>query len=205
MVLLCMLPHLPCSAAPSLVICWWPSILQNGVDITVDAPSLEGTLSRNAEMRHPRTAVGFSRDSMTLYLFAVDGRSENSGGMTLTELAIMMRLHGAWAALNFHGGRSTTMVVGGAVFMMNRPKPPGDIPLEQAKALVADKRFQEAIEKLNSTEVRNYSEYGSPDAEHLRAFYLARAGACSGPTPTPGLDPLRQPPTLCATCKRPGT
>ena len=80
------------------------------------------------------------------------------------------------------------LVVGGAVFIMNRPKPPGDIPLEQAKALVADKRFQEAIEKLNSKEVRNYIEYGSPDAEHLRAFYLARARAFEGAQQTLGLN-----------------
>ena len=54
-----------------------------------------------------------------LYLFAVDGRSENSGGMTLTELAVMMRTLGAWDALNFDGGGSTTMVIGGAV--VNKP------------------------------------------------------------------------------------
>ena len=120
--LLATLPHLPGAAAPSLVIGGWPRILRNGIDITADAPSVEGTLSRNAEMRHPRTAVGFSRDSTTLYLFAVDGRSENSGGMTLTELAAMMRTLGAWDALNFDGGGSTTMVIDGAV--MNKPSDP---------------------------------------------------------------------------------
>ena len=118
-VLLTTLPHLPDNAAPSLVIGGWPRILHNGVDITTEAAGVEGTLSRNAEMRHPRTSVGFSRDSLTLYLFAVDGRSENSGGMTLTELAAMMRTLGAWDALNFDGGGSTTMVIGGAV--VNKP------------------------------------------------------------------------------------
>ena len=121
-VLLATLPHLPGDAAPVLVIGGWPRILRNGVDITGDAPSVEGTLSRNAELRHPRTAVGFSRDSSTLYLFAVDGRSENSGGMTLTELATMMRTLGAWDALNFDGGGSTTMVIGGVV--ANKPSDP---------------------------------------------------------------------------------
>ncbi len=94
------------------------------------------------------------------------------------------------------------LVVGGAVFMMNRPKPPGDIPLEQAKALVADKRFQEAIEKLNSTEVRNYIEYGSPDAEHLRAFYLARARAFSGAQQTLGLNRLENHQTIVENFQR---
>ena len=121
-VLLTTLPHLQGTAAPALVIGGWPRILHDGIDITADAPSVEGTLSRNAEMRHPRTAVGFSRDSSTLYLFTVDGRSENSGGMTLTELAAMMRTLGAWDALNFDGGGSTTMVINGAV--VNKPSDP---------------------------------------------------------------------------------
>ena len=70
-------------------------------------------------MRHPRTAIGFSRDSSTLYLLTVDGRSENSGGMTLVELATMMRRLGAWQAMNFDGGGSTTMVIDGA--LVNKP------------------------------------------------------------------------------------
>jgi exopolysaccharide biosynthesis protein len=80
---------------------------------------VEGTLSRNAEVRHPRTAVGFSRDSSTLLLLTVDGRSENSGGMTLIELANVMRELGAWQAMNFDGGGSTTMVIDGKV--VNHP------------------------------------------------------------------------------------
>jgi exopolysaccharide biosynthesis protein len=102
-----------------LLIGGWPRILENGRDVSPDAAAIEGTISRNAEMRHPRTAVGFSRDSSTLYLVTVDGRSENSGGMTLSELALLMRKLGAWQAMNFDGGGSTTMVVEGAV--MNKP------------------------------------------------------------------------------------
>jgi exopolysaccharide biosynthesis protein len=66
-------------------------------------------------MKHPRTAVGFSRDSSTLYLLAVDGRSQRSVGVTLDELASLMRRLGAWNAMNFDGGGSTTMVINGAV------------------------------------------------------------------------------------------
>jgi exopolysaccharide biosynthesis protein len=93
----------------------WPRILRDGKNVAVDAATLEGTISGNAEMRHPRTAVGFSRDSATLFLLTVDGRSENSGGMTLDELARTMRRLGAWQAMNFDGGGSTTMVIEGAV------------------------------------------------------------------------------------------
>ena len=118
-VLLTTLPRFPSGRPPTLLIGGWPRILENGRDVSGDAPSVEGTISRNAEMRHPRTAVGFSRDSSTLYLVTVDGRSENSGGMTLSELATLLRKLGAWHAMNFDGGGSTTMVVEGVV--RNKP------------------------------------------------------------------------------------
>jgi Phosphodiester glycosidase len=101
--------------APRLLVGGWPRILANGRSVAGDAATVEGTISRNAEMRHPRSAVGFSRDSNVVVLFTVDGRSENSGGMTLVELAATMRRLGAWHALNFDGGGSTTMVVRGSV------------------------------------------------------------------------------------------
>ena len=61
------------------------------------------------------TPVGVSRDGNTMLLVTVDGRSTRSVGMTLVELATLMRRLGAWQAMNFDGGGSTTMVIGGAV------------------------------------------------------------------------------------------
>jgi hypothetical protein len=113
------MPRLPSRHPPALLIGGWPRILKDGRNVAGEAPTVEGTISRNAEMRHPRTAVGFSRDSSMLFLLTVDGRSENSGGMTLTELAEMLRKLGAWQAMNFDGGGSTTMVIDGAV--VNKP------------------------------------------------------------------------------------
>jgi len=118
-ILLATLPRLSPSASPTLIIGGWPRILRNGEVVVAEAPVQEGTISRNAEARHTRTAIGFSRDSSTLYLLAVDGRQEASVGMTLAELAALMRRLGAWNAMNFDGGGSTTMVVGGAV--VNKP------------------------------------------------------------------------------------
>jgi hypothetical protein len=118
-VLLATLPRAPHGAAPVMIVGGWPRILCDGENIAGDAATLEGTLSRNAEARHPRTAIGFSRDSSTLFVLTVDGRSENSGGMTLVELANFMRELGAWQAMNFDGGGSTTMVVNGSV--VNHP------------------------------------------------------------------------------------
>ena len=114
-ILLGTLPRLPRGRAPALVVGGWPRILRDGRDVAAEAASVEGTISRNAEARHPRTAVGHSRDGATLYLVVVDGRSTASVGMTLVELAALMRRLGAWQALNFDGGGSSTMVIGDAI------------------------------------------------------------------------------------------
>jgi hypothetical protein len=114
-VLLASAPRVGHGASPRTLIGGWPQIVRDGVDITGDVATREGTLSRNAELRHPRTAVGISRDGATLLLFVVDGRSENSGGMTLRELAAAMRGLGAWHAMNFDGGGSSTMLIGDRV------------------------------------------------------------------------------------------
>ncbi len=63
--------------------------------------------------RHPRTAVGLSRDSRTLYMMVIDGRSSNSIGVNLTELAQQMHSIGAYNAVNLDGGGSTAMWVQG--------------------------------------------------------------------------------------------
>ena len=118
-VLFATLPRIPHGTSPLMIIGGWPRILRDGENVAYESATMEGTLSRNAEARHPRTAVGFSRDSSTLFLLTVDGRSENSGGMTLVELASVMRELGAWQAMNFDGGGSTTMVVDGKV--VNHP------------------------------------------------------------------------------------
>jgi hypothetical protein len=112
-VLLATIPRLRPSITPSLIIGGWPRILRDGAVVAAEAPVAEGTISRNAEAKHPRTAIGFSRDSSTLYLVAVDGRSQKSVGVTLVELATLMRKLGAWQAMNFDGGGSTTVVIDG--------------------------------------------------------------------------------------------
>ena len=117
-VLLATLPRIKHGATPQALIGGWPRILKDGQNVASEAATIEGTLSRNAEARHPRTAIGFSRDSSRVYLVTVDGRSENSGGATLVEMAGLMKKLGAWQAMNFDGGGSTTMVVGGRVVNM---------------------------------------------------------------------------------------
>jgi len=65
--------------------------------------------------RHPRTFVGFNRDSTLLYLCTVDGRQASSLGMNFEEMAEFCRSVGMWNAVNLDGGGSTTMVVLGKI------------------------------------------------------------------------------------------
>jgi uncharacterized protein (TIGR03382 family) len=64
--------------------------------------------------RNPRTAVGMSQDKKKLIIAVVDGRSSASLGMTCTELGTLMKGLGAYDAMNFDGGGSSTMYVQGA-------------------------------------------------------------------------------------------
>lgn len=58
---------------------------------------------------HPRTAVGISRDGSQLFVLVLDGRTAESRGMTLPELAELLRDMGAHNALNLDGGGSSAM------------------------------------------------------------------------------------------------
>ncbi|WLD94364.1 phosphodiester glycosidase family protein [Alkalihalobacillus sp. AL-G] len=80
--------------------------------------------------RHPRTAVGFSKDGTQMILATVDGRQRDSRGMTLLELAHLMKEHGAWNALNLDGGGSSTLVARelgrGDINVFNSPSDGGE-------------------------------------------------------------------------------
>lgn len=88
-----------------------------------------------ATARHPRTAVGFSKDGKKIYFVTVDGRQPGfSVGMSLYELADFMLNFGAHQSMNLDGGGSTTMVIGNRV--VNRPSDStGERPV--ANALLA--------------------------------------------------------------------
>jgi hypothetical protein len=64
--------------------------------------------------RHPRSAVGVTKDGKVL-LVVVDGRQSLSRGMSLVELTKAMRDLGAVDALNLDGGGSTAMCIRGLV------------------------------------------------------------------------------------------
>lgn len=86
-----------------------PALVQGG-EVTVDTDDEVG----RAMASNPRTAVGVREDGS--YLFVVsDGRTEESEGLSLYELADFMQEMGAVTAYNLDGGGSSTMVFNGTV------------------------------------------------------------------------------------------
>ncbi len=74
--------------------------------------NLEGFDQSFVESRHPRSAVGISKDSSKVYFVTVDGRQTGfSVGMSLNELADFLISIGSSEAMNLDGGGSTTMVI----------------------------------------------------------------------------------------------
>jgi hypothetical protein len=89
----------------------WPRLVKDGTNLMQIDDKDEGDLPRFSKLRHPRTGIGFSQDSSTVYFITVDGRQQTSRGMTLIEFADLMIEHGIYQGLNLDGGGSTTMVV----------------------------------------------------------------------------------------------
>ncbi len=58
--------------------------------------------------RHPRACIGITHDHQ-LILLTVDGRSAQAAGMSIPELAQLMKMLGCQEALNLDGGGSTTL------------------------------------------------------------------------------------------------
>jgi len=85
-----------------------PMLVKNGsVYLTT---KIEEFGSDVAGGRAPRTALGVTKDGHVL-LVVVDGRQQNSVGLTLLEMAFLMQELGAETALNLDGGGSSEMVV----------------------------------------------------------------------------------------------
>jgi exopolysaccharide biosynthesis protein len=98
-----------------------------------------------ATNRHPRTAVGIADRGRRLLLTVVDGRqAPYSDGMTLREMADLMRALGARDAINLDGGGSTALVYAdpdsaGAFRVANRPSDPaGERAVGNALAIVRE-------------------------------------------------------------------
>ncbi len=89
----------------------WPRLVVDGKSMLKTNQSLEGVFPRFSKNRHPRTGIGFSKDSTTIFFITIDGRQKSSRGMNLEEFADLMIDEGVYQGLNFDGGGSTTMIV----------------------------------------------------------------------------------------------
>ncbi|MDE6181924.1 MAG: phosphodiester glycosidase family protein [Eubacteriales bacterium] len=67
-------------------------------------------MSISPNTRQPRTAVGVSQDKSKLIMMVVDGRG-TSVGATHNEMAELLLEYGAYDAIHFDGGGSSTMIV----------------------------------------------------------------------------------------------
>lgn len=105
-----------------------PYLVKNGdVFVDISEQKLNAIGGRN-----PRTAVGYTKDN-NLIIVTVDGREKSSVGMTLTELAYLMKSIGCTNAMNLDGGGSTVLYVNGKV--VNQPQVQGGIALSNALTL----------------------------------------------------------------------
>ena len=94
-----------------------PQILKDGMPYELLAGEPFG------DMRHPRTAAGLGQGDL-LILLVVDGRiPEHSNGVSLGDLALLMREMGAHDALNLDGGGSSILILNQdrELKTMNRP------------------------------------------------------------------------------------
>ena len=107
-------------------------VKDNQIFIDTTAQKLQSIGGRN-----PRTAIGYTKDN-DLVLVAVDGREGSSIGLTLVELASLMRSLGCTNAINLDGGGSTVMYVKGQI--VNQPHQPGGITLSNA-LVIARKNY----------------------------------------------------------------
>lgn len=96
---------------------WEKQLKEENVLLTGPLLLLNGqpeTLEKNAfnNNRHPRTCACVTNDKKLL-LITVDGRSSESYGMSLHELTALAKALNCKEAINFDGGGSTTMYIGG--------------------------------------------------------------------------------------------
>ncbi len=102
-------------AGTKALVSGFPQLVIDGAPVTCASPTASDCFVDRTDMRarHPRTAMGLSRDRQTFILVVVDGRSTASVGMYGAELAKLMADLGAYTAFNLDGGGSSQMWVAG--------------------------------------------------------------------------------------------
>lgn len=101
-----------------------PALVENG-EITVDTNTEVG----QAMASNPRTAIGIIDENHYIIVVS-DGRTSESKGLSLYQLAEIMKSHGVKTAYNLDGGGSSTLYLNGQV--VNKPTTGGNKISERA-------------------------------------------------------------------------
>lgn len=96
-----------------------PALVNHG-----DVQVIEGEEVERAQITNPRTAIGCV-EPLHYYMVVSDGRTKESPGLSLYELAGLMEKLGCETAYNLDGGGSSTIWFNGKV--LNRPTTYGDV------------------------------------------------------------------------------
>lgn len=91
----------------------YSTILSSGPLLLFEGDTVAQVRQKFNTNRHPRTAVGITGDNRLIAVVA-DGRSAQAYGMTIAELAAVMKALGCTVAMNLDGGGSSTAWVRGA-------------------------------------------------------------------------------------------
>lgn len=86
------------------------------------------TVEAYLKPRHPRTAIGWNNERM--FIVVADGRTPQSAGLTMQQLAEYMRSLGCTEAANLDGGGSSVAVYNGQI--VNRPSDGSERPVVTA-------------------------------------------------------------------------
>ena len=88
-----------------------PVLLQNG-EINISNNFERKFAGRAINNHEPRTAMGYTKDHK-LIILVCEGRSKNAAGLTLIQLAQILKNLGCVEALNLDGGGSSCMLING--------------------------------------------------------------------------------------------
>lgn len=122
-----------------------PLLVRNGRTVVREGCDPEGFSAGQAQFdsditvgRYPRAAFGVGAG--VLLAVACDGRGEEDAGVTLAELAELMRQLGAHTAVNLDGGGSTSLVSAGR--LVNRPRAAHGVEIPGGRPVVTALTFR---------------------------------------------------------------
>ncbi len=110
------------------ILSFGPALVEEG-EISVSESDEVG----RAKASNPRTAVAIREDGSYLFIVS-DGRSSESEGLSLYELAVFAKSLGAVTAYNLDGGGSSTMVFNGT--LVNNPTSSGTVKERKVSDIV---------------------------------------------------------------------